>query len=204
MGKRINSKYLKDKLTKDFYIKEYFENKKSLLQISKESDISFTNIQRYFSNHNLQVRKNNITKEYLIKKYFDEKLTQKEIANELNINQSVVQRFFKKYNLKGRKNVVGKEHHSYKHGLYSEKTNPKNCVRHRKVIDKNKSCKICNKIKKDMDIHHIDFNHLNNKKENLQILCHSCHSTLHRNYEWQNKRDKNKIKRDSLGRFKRK
>jgi len=198
--KQIKTIYLKNLLTKGFFEKEYHNNEKSLLQISKHYNIPYTSLNRFFHKYNLKVRKNNISKDYLIKEY-NKKLSQQEIANNLNINVSIVQRHFKKYNLKSRKNIIGEEHHSYKHGLYSEKTNPKNCTRHRRLNIKKGKCELCNKIKKYMDIHHIDFNHLNNNKNNLQILCHSCHSTLHRNYEWLYKRDKNKIKRDSLGRF---
>lgn len=201
---RKRTKELNNLLTREFFEKEYFQNNKSLLQISKNLDISFSNIQRYFHKHNLSIKRNNISKKYLIEEYFNKKLSQREIAENLNLNVSIIHRHFKKYNLEGRKNIIGKEHHSYKHGLYSEETNPKNSVRHRKLINKNSKCEICNQKKDYMDIHHKDFNHLNNDRNNLQVLCHSCHSTFHRNYEWNNTRDKNKILRDELGRFKNK
>ena len=191
---------MEQKITKKILIDEYYNKNKSLLQISKDYNIPYTSLNRLFHKYNLKVRKNNISKDYLIKEY-NKKLSQQEIANDLNLNVSVIQRHFKKYNLKSRKNIIGKEHHSYKHGLYSEKTNSKNCTRHRKLIDKNIKCEICKQTKKDMDIHHIDFNHLNNNKNNLQILCHSCHSTLHRNFEWSSTRSKEDIKRDNKGRF---
>lgn len=41
--------------------------------------------------------------------------------------------------------------------------------------------KICEKCwnNKNIIVHHIDKNHFNNKKNNIQILCRSCHTRLH-------------------------
>jgi hypothetical protein len=33
-------------------------------------------------------------------------------------------------------------------------------------------------------IHHIDFDHYNNKPDNLQVLCVSCHMSLHKSAYW--------------------
>ncbi len=44
-------------------------------------------------------------------------------------------------------------------------------------------CHICGETKKKLIVHHLDFNRLNNLKENLIILCHSCHRKEHRYYE---------------------
>lgn len=32
----------------------------------------------------------------------------------------------------------------------------------------------------DLEVHHVDFNHENNKPQNLVGLCHSCHVAIHR------------------------
>lgn len=53
-----------------------------------------------------------------------------------------------------------------------------------------KICNSCNTTK-NICIHHVDKNYLNNKKENLQILCTTCHSKLHmalrKNLFWKGK-----------------
>lgn len=47
---------------------------------------------------------------------------------------------------------------------------------YRKFLKKN--CEICNKEAKI--IHHLDKDRQNNKKENLQSLCYSCHLFIHK------------------------
>ena len=39
-------------------------------------------------------------------------------------------------------------------------------------------CVVCSSTK-NLEIHHIDFNHDHNKLSNLVILCKSCHSKIH-------------------------
>lgn len=36
-----------------------------------------------------------------------------------------------------------------------------------------------NKLPEILEVHHVDFNHNNNKLHNLQILCPNCHRELH-------------------------
>ena len=44
-----------------------------------------------------------------------------------------------------------------------------------------KKCSICGEIEGQIDVHHKDENRKNNKVENLQVLCASCHAKLHKN-----------------------
>ena len=53
---------------------------------------------------------------------------------------------------------------------------------YRNVIDK-KVCVKCG-IKKSLCIHHIDFDHYNNNPDNLEVLCVSCHMSLHKQMYW--------------------
>lgn len=43
-----------------------------------------------------------------------------------------------------------------------------------------KKCYICFQTEGQIDVHHKDKNHKNNKIENLQVLCASCHGKLHK------------------------
>lgn len=43
------------------------------------------------------------------------------------------------------------------------------------LLEEGRYCRICNKEKKRMEFHHIDGNHHNNERENITLLCASCH-----------------------------
>lgn len=66
---------------------------------------------------------------------------------------------------------------------------------YRNVIEKYK-CAIC-KTKSNLDIHHIDLDHYNNDPENLQVLCVSCHISLHKKLYWKAKRNGTEYKNNS-------
>jgi 5-methylcytosine-specific restriction endonuclease McrA len=57
---------------------------------------------------------------------------------------------------------------------------------YRDVVKKMK-CDSCGS-KLNLGIHHIDFDHYNDKPENLQVLCVSCHMSLHKTLYWDAKR----------------
>ncbi len=60
---------------------------------------------------------------------------------------------------------------------------------------KEKKCETCG-ARKNICVHHIDFNHRNNKKENLIILCKSCHCKTHKRHLNFGKRPKIKKSRE--------
>ena len=67
----------------------------------------------------------------------------------------------------------GKEHSSYKNGITT--------YRKTAYTYYEKKCFTC-KSKKNIEIHHKDFNRKNNEIENLVPLCCSCHMKLHNFY----------------------
>jgi len=60
--------------------------------------------------------------------------------------------------------------------------------RYRDVIKK-EHCAKCN-ARTNLGIHHIDLDHYNDEPGNLQVLCVSCHITLHKLLYWEAKRNK--------------
>src|SRR3989304_6890763 len=53
---------------------------------------------------------------------------------------------------------------------------------------KKEKCELC-QARLNLCIHHKDFDHYNNQPENLQILCLSCHMSLHRKAYWDAKKN---------------
>lgn len=65
------------------------------------------------------------------------------------------------------------------HGMYKDGS----CIRaYRRGVVK-ESCELCSSIN-NLAIHHKDFDHYNNEPSNLQIVCLSCHSRIHKNEYW--------------------
>lgn len=60
-------------------------------------------------------------------------------------------------------------------------SNPSWYTAHRwaRLIKEKSHCEICGTTK-NLDVHHIDKNPNNNRKENLIVLCRSCHIRIHR------------------------
>ena len=50
---------------------------------------------------------------------------------------------------------------------------------YRNVLNRRSKCYFCNK-QMDLIIHHTNFNHNDNNKNNLAILCNNCHYRLHK------------------------
>ncbi|UFK09545.1 HNH nuclease [Xanthomonas phage DES1] len=79
---------------------------------------------------------------------------------------------------KGGNPLMGKDNPSYKHGLYVFETL-------RYAIKKDvQYCERCNKDLKDAGpykwaVHHKDHNHWNHVRDNLELLCTSCHHKEH-------------------------
>ena len=77
----------------------------------------------------------------------------------------------------------GKRPANYVDGRYS--------TLYRQLIDKD-SCGQCGRSDQ-LVIHHTNFNHYDNNTDNLDILCNSCHSRLHKLVWWQIRKSKEVI-----------
>ncbi len=55
-----------------------------------------------------------------------------------------------------------------------------------KLVTK-ESCQLCS-CKENLGVHHVDFDHYNDAPENLQVLCVSCHMSVHKTAYWEAKR----------------
>lgn len=71
--------------------------------------------------------------------------------------------------------IRGEKHGSWRGGT----SDPR---RYRGVIEK-KECARC-KVAEKLAIHHLNDDHYDNRIENLQVLCVSCHASVHRQAYW--------------------
>ena len=70
--------------------------------------------------------------------------------------------------------IRGARHYLWKGG--------KDSRQYRRVITK-ESCARCGATE-NLAIHHVDFDHYHNNPDNLQVLCVSCHSSIHKQAYW--------------------
>jgi len=70
--------------------------------------------------------------------------------------------------------IRGKNHYLWGGGLHRRG--------YRKMVEK-KTCEMCSATN-NLGIHHKNFDHYDNSLENLQILCVSCHMSLHKQAYW--------------------
>lgn len=163
-------------------IKEMYQAGKSLREIGEEigkSTQTVLNLMRRFgikrrppSNRDIwDNRREEI--EYL---YHKAEFTQKQIAQYFGVTQNVIHRVMKRLAIARRspKDVWGPKHPNFKHG--------KNSVRYRSMITKDK-CRKCGATE-TLGIHHKNDDHYDNRLENLEILCNSCHMSETKKKWW--------------------
>jgi len=101
--------------------------------------------------------------------------TQEEIARILQVSLRSVRRRMHAFNIQHRPHS-GKDNPNYKHGksagIYT--------YRRAKPIE---TCARCGATQ-NLCIHHLDFDHYHNHPDNLQILCVSCHRSVHKQAYW--------------------
>lgn len=128
-----------------------------------------------------------------IKKLIEANRPRAEIARFLGVKYDTLSNYFKKYGIvyNGNQNRRGIPHNESRKSLedilnnkiiYSTSSLKKRLIEERLKENKCEVCGISNWNGKELqlELHHIDGNHYNNKLENLQILCPNCHSQTER------------------------
>lgn len=113
-----------------------------------------------------------------------------EIARRLKCKVDTLKSYYKKMNIEysGNQNRKGFSHIEQRKPIHDYlQSNTGNSNKRKRLVDegiKENKCEICG-LSTWMDkpipleLHHKDFNHYNNKIENLQILCSNCHMQAH-------------------------
>ncbi len=111
--------------------------------------------------------------EYL---YYVQDMSQKQIAEYFGADQSYIYVLMKRMGFKslGRGRRKGAGHYKFKDGKWNRD--------YRKVIDKDK-CRLCGATE-NLGIHHRNDDHYDNRIENLEVLCNSCHMSETKRKWW--------------------
>jgi len=126
-----------------------------------------------------------------IVKMYQDGLSAKAIADKLGCHQATILQHLKNAGCErrsfseahklgyasGRRKVTvksGEDHYMWKGGVAKRD--------YRNVVKKVK-CDVCGG-RLNLGIHHKDLDHYNNSEENLQVLCVSCHMSLHKQAYW--------------------
>jgi predicted transcriptional regulator len=106
--------------------------------------------------------------------YFVKGMTQRDIAAELGVSQASVSLYMKRSGIPTRRGNLGERNGRYVDGSQSRT--------YRAIIDKDK-CKNCGSTSR-LCVHHKNDDHYDNRLENLEILCTSCHLSHHKTLYW--------------------
>ena len=108
--------------------------------------------------------------------YWDQGMLQREIGEVFGVTQTGIGRIMKWLGIPARsRGNWGARNGRFVDGSQSRM--------YRKVVVK-KTCDLCDS-NRDLGIHHKNYDHYDNRKENLQVLCASCHSSVHKTVYWQ-------------------
>lgn len=113
-----------------------------------------------------------------------------EIARKLNVKYDTLKKYLVKFNIEFKTNPNRKgfkRPNERKPLLEILNSNCSNAAKRRRLIGdgvKEEKCEICGLSEWmgkpiPLELHHKDFNHYNNKLDNLQILCANCHMQAH-------------------------
>lgn len=111
----------------------------------------------------------------IVRKYHAEGMSQAELAAHFGVAQAAIFKALKRLGIKAKsRGRSGEANGRYVHGLTS--------TLYRKLVHKDR-CNRCGATNQLL-VHHMDGDHFNNKKANLEVLCSPCHSSHHKAEYW--------------------
>ena len=165
-------------ILEDLYLAQHL----SMDKIAAQFQVSHSTVRDWLDKHQIPVRpkdspdKWNSRKDEIIYLYTTLDFSQQQIANYFNAHLNQIQRVMKRLGIPihppGRR--AGESHVLYKDG--------KSRRGYRKLIVKDQ-CSHCGTTEK-LCIHHKNDDHYDNRLENLEILCHSCHMSHTKKAWW--------------------
>ena len=200
--------YLEKTLTKEILFDLYWNQNKSICEIARIFKIHNTTIFKKLKKFGIRIKsrwearggrptfikwRKILTREFLIKEYIDKEKNMLCIAKEQGTVHSIVQKYLKEYciSIRSRSECqkgiqIGKKHWNWCGGLKDGHTSFFLRTRYKIRKRDNYICQCCGiteeehyeKFNKNLLVHHIDFNKLNDDEKNLITLCRSCHSKI--------------------------
>jgi 5-methylcytosine-specific restriction endonuclease McrA len=124
---------------------------------------------------------------------YEKGLSQRQVAERLGVKQQVIQYLFRRHGVAGRSLadaqvlrwqsnpptvLRGREHPNYRTGRWTSRSI------YRRLLKRDK-CSRCGRTDGQIDGHHINSDHFDNRLENLVVLCMPCHRSQHMLEYWQ-------------------
>lgn len=117
---------------------------------------------------------NVLTKELLYDLYVVDKMPIRAVAKFCGCGHTVVRKFLLRYGIERRAHSCPKE--------FDKRVSANPAFYHKLVFDvwgRERRCSVCGS-EEQIVIHHLNKDRYDNSKENLIVLCNSCHSRMHR------------------------
>jgi hypothetical protein len=111
--------------------------------------------------------------------YHELGLSQSAVAMKLSISQQGLSKIMRRLGIEARSRVVaGERNGNFKDGTQSRL--------YRKAVSK-KHCAMCGSVEA-LGIHHTNDDHFDNRPDNLEVLCNSCHMSVTKRQWWDAKK----------------
>ena len=145
--------------------------------------------------HGVEIRPNHIRpitfsteEKSLILQLYNEGFSLRSIGNRLSRGRGTIGKFLREQGVKlqppianqdGSGALLGKEHYGWKGGVSFELYSPEfNSALKQRIKERDcYTCQLCG-VEKDLSVHHVDYDKLNNGEDNLITLCRSCNSRV--------------------------
>lgn len=115
----------------------------------------------------------------IVRLYEVEQLPQATVAAHFGVSQTGLQKAMLRLGIPSRTRAnVGERNGRYRHGK---------ATRLYRTMTAKDSCRMC-EATANLCIHHKDGNHYNNVAANLEVLCMSCHSSMHKKAWWDSRK----------------
>ena len=118
-------------------------------------------------------------KDEIIRHYTEGTWSQAQLAEHFGVSQSGMSKIIRALGIAATpRHRSGDQNGRYRHGREARP--------YRSMVKKER-CAKCG-VRENLCVHHLDGDHFNNVRSNLQVLCMGCHSSMHKTEWWREQR----------------